>query len=363
MSLYYGADPSRFGNNSANSTSLPDGGNNDLFLKVFAGEVITTFEEMNTMLPLHRVRTISNGKSASFPVAGVAGAKYHVPGESMMNAGIDTGSDDLADASKYLQKPNASERLIYIDDLLVSSTFIANIDEAKNHYDIRSIYSTEIGRALSYVADKNLIRTVIAGARADKDRFGGTDANYLGAAIQASADGTVDATEMADAIVETAQKMDEKSVPSEGRYAILTPAHYYTLMKGAKDYIDRDYAGEGSLAQGVITSVAGVQILKSNHIPSGGASATEIHADAGVMNDVFDTHDSTGTTGTGYGNASFANTVGIAFQTEAVGTVKLMDLAVETEYSVDRQGTLLATKYAMGHGVLREECCFEITHG
>lgn len=35
---------------------------NDLFLKVFSGEILTTFEEMNVMKDLHMVRTISNGK-------------------------------------------------------------------------------------------------------------------------------------------------------------------------------------------------------------------------------------------------------------------------------------------------------------
>ena len=48
------------------------GDTNALFLKLFAGEVITQFEEKNVMAPLHSVRTISNGKSASFPVMGTA---------------------------------------------------------------------------------------------------------------------------------------------------------------------------------------------------------------------------------------------------------------------------------------------------
>ena len=38
---------------------------------------------------------------------------------------------------------------------------------------------------------------------------------------------------------------------------------------------------------------------------------------------------------------------------DAVATVKLMDLAVESEYQIDRQGTLVVSKYAMGHDVLR----------
>ena len=35
-----------------------------LWLKVFAGEVLTAFEETNIFLALTRVRTISSGKSA-----------------------------------------------------------------------------------------------------------------------------------------------------------------------------------------------------------------------------------------------------------------------------------------------------------
>ena len=45
---------------------------------------------------------------------------------------------------------------------------------------------------------------------------------------------------------------------------------------------------------------------------------------------------------------------------EAIGTVKLLDLATESEYQIERQGTLFVAKYAMGHGVLRSECAVEV---
>ena len=41
-----------------------------LFLKLYAGEVLTAFQSKNIMMPLHRVRTISKGKSAQFPMTG-----------------------------------------------------------------------------------------------------------------------------------------------------------------------------------------------------------------------------------------------------------------------------------------------------
>ena len=73
--------PSRAGQiNSAGDVSA-------LFLKKFAGEILTTFEENNVFKPLHTVRTIESGKSAQFPVTGIATASYHTPGENIADAG------------------------------------------------------------------------------------------------------------------------------------------------------------------------------------------------------------------------------------------------------------------------------------
>ena len=63
--------------------------------------------------------------------------------------------------------------------------------------------------------------------------------------------------------------------------------------------------------------------------------------------------------GVGY-DGDFRNTFGIVSHSAAVGTVKLLDLATESEYQIERQGTLFVAKYAMGHGVLRPECAIEL---
>ena len=100
---------------------------NALFLKVFAGEVLASFQRQNKMLPLTTVRSISQGKSAQFPLVGLASAEYHTAGAEINGTAI-----------------KHAERVITIDDLLISHAFISNIDEAKNHYDVRSIYSQEL---------------------------------------------------------------------------------------------------------------------------------------------------------------------------------------------------------------------------
>ena len=68
------ATPSRLG--IINGSGADDA----LLLKIFGGEVLTTFAETNVFLPLTMVRTISSGKSAQFPVMGKNTAFYHTPG-------------------------------------------------------------------------------------------------------------------------------------------------------------------------------------------------------------------------------------------------------------------------------------------
>ena len=340
------SQPSRLGLSSvAGSTDA-----NELFLKVFSGEIITVFEENNVMMPLHRVRTISSGKSAQFPVTGVAGANYHTPGESLLS----TGDGGNPEGSKYLNKFKHNEKVVYIDDVLVSSVFVADIDEMKNHYDVRSIYSTEIGRALAYTADKALLRTAIIGARRGTNRFGDATATYLG--TQTSIGNST--PDLVDALITVAQKMDERNVPSSDRYAVLPPAEYYKLISGDNDAINRDYGNDanGSLASGQVVSVSGIRILKSNHLPTANESSTQstLFGSDQIKNDV------SGTANTGYSGINFGTNRGIVFHREGLATVKLMDLSVESEYIMERMGTLMLAKYAMGHNVLREECLHEL---
>jgi hypothetical protein len=347
-----------------------------LFLKVFSGEIITTFEKNNVMMPLHRVRTIQSGKSAQFPVTGTATAGYHTPGESILSQGT-TGTAGFANttsasntagnmtvqvegstglSSKYLRQIKHNEKVIFIDDVLLSSVFVADIDEMKNHYDVRSIYSTEIGRALAYAADRNLLRTVIAGARKTTDRFGGTSTadGYLGAQISVGSSPTTDT--LITGFFSAAEAMDKANVPTDDRFAVVTPNTYYKLVNGDSDAINRDYNDpNGSVASGMIMRVAGINIFKSNNLPSANESSTQdtLHGAAGIKNDLSGAD-------TGYSGLNYSTTRGVIFHREAVGTVKLMDLSLETDYIMERLGTLMLAKYAMGHNVLREECCYEL---
>lgn len=332
--------PSRLGQVNA------AGDANALFLKVFSGEILTTFEEQNVMKDLHMVRTIQSGKSAQFPATGIATAGYHTAGENIADSG-----------NGYLSAIKHAERVISIDDVLISSTFIANIDELKNHYDVRSIYAKELGKALAKRFDVATMKTLAAAARDTATVSGGQAGSQL-TGLFAGANAT--AAELIDALYGVAETLDGKDVTDEGRFAILSPADYYTLITADNSAIslaaNRDAGGVGNIATGTIAQVAGIKLVKSNHLSTiavDNSAVTSGDGSSAVKNDVF------GANGAGY-NGDLSATRILAGTKEAIGTVKLLDLATESEYQIERQGTLFVAKYAMGHGVLRPECAVEV---
>jgi len=332
--------PSRLGQVNA------AGDANALFLKVFSGEILTTFEEQNVMKDLHMVRTIQSGKSAQFPATGIATAGYHTAGENIADSG-----------NGYLSAIKHAERVISIDDVLISSTFIANIDELKNHYDVRSIYAKELGKALAKRFDVATMKTLAGAARSSATVSGGEAGSQL-TGLFAGANAT--AAELIDALYGIAETLDGKDVTDEGRFAILSPADYYTLITADNSAIslaaNRDVGGVGNIATGTIAQVAGIKLVKSNHLSTiavDSSSDTSGDGSSAVKNDVF------GANGAGY-NGDLSATRILAGTKEAIGTVKLLDLATESEYQIERQGTLFVAKYAMGHGVLRPECAVEV---
>lgn len=308
----------------ANATTLNVGQVNGagatdaLFLKVFSGEVLTALETACVTKDKHFVRTITSGKSAAFPATWKVTGGYHTPGAEIVG-----------------QTSNVNERVITIDDLLISSVFIPNIDEAKNHFDYRSIYSREAGIFLGTNWDKNILQTGVLAARASATVTGANGGTSLTSAT------TLYKTSGADIVAglfASAQALDEKDVPvGSQRYAFMKPAQYYLLAQ-YKDLVDRDYnTGNGELAKGTVMQVAGIELVKTNNLPT-----TSI------------------ATGPVAYQGDFTKTAVLVMTADAVGTLKLMDMSSEMEYDIRRQGTLIVAKYAMGHGILRPECAVEL---
>ena len=284
------------------------------FLKVYGGEVLTNFEEYNVMKDLQQMKTIQSGKSAQFPATWQVSSSYHSVGAEIVG-----------------QTSPASERVISIDDPLIADVFLADIEEAMNHWDSRSVYTSETGQALARKFDTNSMQVAILAAQASATVTGGNGGAQLTNAGYATTGSTI-----AAGIFSAAEQLDNKYVPEMNRHAILRPAQYY-LVAQTTDVINRDWGGNGVYAEGSVLKVAGINIVKSPHLPS--ANVTD---------------------GPAAYQGTFVNTQGLVFHTTTMGTVKLMDLSVRADYDPRRLGTLIVSKYALGHGILRPESSVEM---
>jgi hypothetical protein len=312
------ATPSRFGSINAGQDGTFA---NDyaLFLKVWSGEILTTFVEHNKVMPLHVVRTIPSGKTAQFPVTGTATAAYHAAGALLL------GTNGI----------KSNEKTINIDNPLIADTFIANIDDVISHFDVKSEYTRLLSRALAKKADQQLLQVACLAARAAATITGGNGGSAL---VDAAIENDGDA--IFNALFDAQQAMDEKDVPEEDRFAAFKPAQYKLLARSTKVH-NSDWGGTGDIKDGKVLRLAGFNILKTNNLPT-----SNVSADSPAPNNTY--------------HANFANTMGVCWQREAMGTVKLRDLVMESEYQVSRQGTLMVAKMIVGHGILRPECAVEL---
>jgi hypothetical protein len=192
-----------------------------LFLKVFGGQVLTAFEEACVTRDKQLVRTISSGKSAQFPATWKVTAGYHTPGNEIVG-----------------QTANVNERIINIDDLLVSSVFFANIDDAKSHYDVHSEYSKQCGLQLAYAWDKNSLQVGVLAARAAATVTGGDGGTTFTSATTLY---RTSATDLAAGLYSAAQTFDEKNIPEgDTKFGFVRPAQYYLLAQSTA-LLNRDW--------------------------------------------------------------------------------------------------------------------------
>lgn len=312
-----------------------------LFLKMFSGEVLNAFEQENIFLPKTWVKTISNGKSYQFPLTWKTDGRYHVPGTALVGTKI-----------------KQAERTILVDQLFVADTTIAHIDEAMAHYDVRGEFSKQLGYALARNVDQNVARVIVQAARTTTDLFSPDGGDLVKGTIIQQANGTgnaannnvanlsTDADALRQAVFLAKQRLIEKNIPQSDLSLVVRPAQYFLFIQDANSvsaFANRDFGGAGSVASGTPGPAAGFSVAMSNNIPDDNSG------------------DSAAVTGGNSYTTDLTNTVGMVFHRTAIGTVKLLDIAMESEYSVDRQGTLIVSKYSMGHGVLRPEAAVELS--
>jgi len=344
-----------------------------LYLKLFSGEMFKGFQHNAIARDLVMKRTLTNGKSLQFIYTGRTTAEYHTPGNSIL------GNSDGA--------PPVAEKTITVDDLLISSAFVYNLDETLAHYDLRSEISRKIGYALAEKYDRLIFRAITRGARAahpiTKANFvepGGTQIR-VGTNNQAS-DAYVPAS-LVNAFYDAAAALDEKGVSSEGRVGVLNPRQYYELIQqvGDNGLINRDQQGTARQTGNGIVEIAGIKIYKSMNIPFfsqygtkyGSASATNpgVTDPGNTGSFVSKAVEDAATDVTGINNeygeeTEFANSCGLIFQREGAGCVEAIGPSVQItsgDVSVIYQGDVILGRLAMGADFVNPAACVELIAG
>ena len=362
-------------NTATNATN-----NRDLYLKLFSGEMFTGFQRETIARDLVMKRTLTNGKSLQFIYTGRTSAEYHTPGNSIL------GNSD--------KTPPVAEKTITVDDLLISSAFVYELDETLAHYELRGEISKKIGYALAQKYDRLIFRAIAKGARqaspVSLTNFVEPGGTQIQVGAGSNADDALDSTKLVTAFYDAAAALDEKGVSDDGRVAVLNPRQYYSLIQeaGSNGLINRDVQGTALQSGNGVIEIAGIRIFKSMNAPffskygtkyapsSGASAATDLDTiDPGNTGSFVSESIETATTVTGnnygarqnYGAASnFANTCGLIFQREAAGVVETIGPQVQVtsgDVSVVYQGDVILGRLAMGADYVNPAACVELFAG
>ena len=345
-----------------------------LYLKLFSGEMFKGFQHNAIARDLVMRRTLTNGKSLQFIYTGHTKAEFHTPGNSIL--GDSNGA------------PPVAEKTITVDDLLISSAFLYDLDETLSHYDMRSEISRKIGYALAQKYDRLIFRALTRGARAASPI---TKSGYVepgGTQIRVGSSGTAasdayDAGKLVTAFYDAAAALDEKGVSQDGRVGVLNPRQYYALIQevGNNGLINRDEQGAALQSGQGIVEIAGIKIYKSMNIPFfsqygtkyGTGSATNPGTtDPGntgsfVSEAVEDAaNDVTGINNEYGEETEFANSCGLIFQREGAGCVEAIAPQVQVtsgDVSTIYQGDVILGRLAMGADYLNPAASVELFAG
>ena len=310
------------GNNSSTPRGLPT--EMDNALEIYYGSVLTAFDRKNVFLDRVTTKTIESGSSTSIPVIGQSAetdTNTHVPGTTLSMSAIPV-----------------KERIINVDALEYYALAVDKFEEKVLHFETRGELAKQAGEALAVKIDKAVASELVLASQ--------TSGTIGGSAVQA--DGTevnndlifsastpkAKGDAMIEAVFAAVAAMEEKDVTGDMVLAVKPSVYSYLAQSDAvnKDITSGD---NGGINKGLVMEVAGITIIKSNHLPA-------LAVDVGGVD---------------------KNLQGLIFSAEAVAVVKLMDVTSEVNYMPEQLATLMTTYYSYGMGVLKPACACVITGG
>lgn len=317
------------GNNVANGSRTPTQDYNTRYataLKLFSGEVFNAFNDACIFKGLVPNHTLRGAKSKQFLLTGKLGDPgYHVPGTPIVP------QDGL----------KSNEKTVVMDSLLFNSQFVYDLDEILSQWSSRAEISKQMGEALALHYDDRLVR-VLSRASSEASVVEGEPGGFQ---VKIGAGNTNDAQAIVDGFFEAAAVLDERSAPSDGRCAVLSPRQYYSLISSVDtNILNREIGNsQGDMNSGKgLYSIAGIRIYKSNVLANQYTkTAAENEAIDGEENNYV---------------VDNTNLAGLVFQRDAAVTVEAIGPSIETtsgDFHVQYQGDLIVGKLAMGADTMR----------
>lgn len=308
--------PSRPGLRQGGSDNL------ELFLSTRGSEVLNAYAAEIAIANTVLSQTLNGAKDAKFFAVWNASVEYHTPGVEIL--GDQIASQDITVAP---------------DDKLISSVFVADVDEALFDLDVRSPYTEAMGRAMAEHYDGNVARAIVLSSRGGALFTGDQGGSALTNAAYAT-DGSV----ILDGISSAKQTMDSKKVPvnSQPVRAILPTAQWY-LLKNTDKNLNSLYGGDNTVKRSTITTIDDVEVIKSNN-----------------LNGIFGTDDSANAALPTYYRANFTNTRGAVYTPYAAATAVVQDLGFQMVDQPQKQGVLLIARRMVGTRALRSKTAVEL---
>jgi hypothetical protein len=302
------------------------------YLKLFSGEMFKAYESACIAKGTVQNRTLTSGRSMQFIFTGRMDAEYHQPGTPILGS----------------SNPPVAEKTIIMDDLLISSAFVYDLDETLAHYSLRSEISKKIGHALAEAYDKKVFRTIALAAREAHPITASPGPEPGGSIIKIGSGNEYAAQSLVDAFFEAASILDEKNLPQAGRTAVLSPRQYYALISQVdSNILNRDYgSSQGNLNSGDgLYEIAGISIKRSNNLPFMVGNVSRVD---GENNDY---------------SGDFSSSCGLIYYQDAAAVVQAIGPQVQTTGADVRtmyQGDIIVGRLAMGAGTLNPAAAIEL---
>lgn len=290
-----------------------------LFKEKALTDILNFFKLTTVIRNLITVKSIPDGKSASFPVVGTASAQYLNAGESLDG-----------------EKIKHTERTIEIDGLLVAHAFIFDLDKAMAHYDSKSHYNKQIGMSLAKSWEEDALRTLVQCAAiknaADLAAAGikaFDDQKYNTPVTIASGD-VLNGLKLYQAVVDAGTQWYQNENIGEA-VVLLQPAQYAAFLVNPAT-TGTTYVDDPASQSGKVPMVNGMKVYKSPYIPKGPVAASA-SIKAKYAKD-------------------YTGTLGVVFSEGAIAALELMTMSNELSREHRNKADLMSADMAVGFGIL-----------